>query len=581
MFKKLVIANRGEIAVRVMRACRDLGILTVGVYSELDADAVHTRYADEAYAIGPGPAAESYLKVENIIGAAKRSGAQAIHPGYGFLAENAAFARAVMDAGLTWVGPSPDAIEVMGDKVSARRAADDAGVPTVPGTKKPVLDAAEVVAFAGEHGFPLALKASAGGGGKGFRVVAAEEDIDEALQGAAREAEAYFANPDVYIECYLDRPRHIEIQVLGDASGAVLSFPERDCSLQRRHQKLIEESPSPALGAEVREAIMDAAAQVSKQIGYRNAGTCEFLLDSDGRSFYFLEMNTRLQVEHPVTELVTGIDLVVAQILVAAGEKLPFAQEDIQLRGHAIECRINAENPVKNFTPAPGTIGSYHEPSGPGVRVDSGVVPNYTVPQAYDPMVAKLLTYGATREEARRRMMRALDEYEIEGIRTTIPFHRLMLADERFATGAYHTGTVEREMDLSAVTDESLPPRPKAGEPEIAQRRFAIEVEGKRLDVVVRERLDAVARPMKPKPPKSARSVGGGSGETLQAPMQGTIVKVLVGPGQKVKAGDAICVLEAMKMENSILAHTEGVVTELNVEPGKSVDTGATIAVIK
>jgi acetyl-CoA/propionyl-CoA carboxylase biotin carboxyl carrier protein len=580
MFKKLLVANRGEIAVRVMRACRDMDISSVAVFSDLDAEALHTRMADEAYNVGPGPAAESYLRIDNILDAAKRSGAQAVHPGYGFLAENADFARAVIDAGLVWVGPSPEVIDGMGDKTAARRAAADAGVATVPGTKEPVTTADEVKAFVGEHGLPLAIKASAGGGGKGFRVVTDGKDIEDALAGAAREAQAYFSSDDVYLERYLERPRHIEVQVLGDASGAIISFPERDCSLQRRHQKLVEESPSPALDPAVREAIMEAAARVSKQVGYRNAGTCEFLLEADGKTFYFLEMNTRLQVEHPVTELVTGVDLVVAQLLVAAGEPLGFGQDDIELRGHAIECRVNAENPAKRFMPAPGRIGEYREPGGPGVRVDSGAERNSEIPQAYDPLVAKLITYGSDREETRRRMLRALSEFQIEGIKTTIPFHRLMLADERFVTGGYHTGTVEREMDLSPLEGASEP-KAKPGEPATALRSFDLELDGKRFNVKVREHLETTVLPRKPKPPEKGARVGGGAAEELVAPMQGTIVKVLVKPGQEVKAGDVVCVLEAMKMENSILAHTDGVVEELKVEPGQAVVAGAPIAVIR
>ncbi|MFN2525761.1 MAG: acetyl-CoA carboxylase biotin carboxylase subunit [Actinomycetota bacterium] len=580
MFKKVLVANRGEIAIRIMRACRDLDIKSVAVYSDLDAEAPHVRFADEAYRVGPGAASESYLKVAAILDAAGRAQADAVHPGYGFLAENGRFAQAVGDAGLTWIGPSPGVIESMGDKVAARRAATDAGVATVPGTPEPVSDPREVQAFAEAHGLPLAIKAAAGGGGKGFRVVHSEEEIGDALAGAAREAEAYFSSPEVYLERYLERPRHIEIQVLGDASGAILSFPERDCSLQRRHQKLIEESPSPALEPDVREAIMEAAARVSKQVGYRNAGTCEFLLDADARTFYFLEMNTRLQVEHPVTELVTGFDLVKAQILIAAQEPIEFSQDDIELRGHAIECRINAENPAKNFLPAPGDIAAYEEPHGPGVRVDSGVEGGGTVPQAYDPLVAKLITYGATRDEARRRMLRALGEYTIDGIKTTIPFHRLMLADERFVKGDYHTGTVERELDLTGLAEPPVA-KPSPGHARTTQRTLHIHADGKRFEVVVRAELDELVPRRKPKPPAKVGHLGGGGSETLSAPMQGTIVKLLVKTGQKVEAGDPICILEAMKMENSILAHVPGTVEELKVEAGQSVETGATIAVIR
>ena len=580
MFTKLLIANRGEIAVRIIRACRDMDIVPVAVYSELDSAAVHVRLAEEAVNVGPGSASESYLRIENVLEAARKTGAEAIHPGYGFLAENAEFARAVTDAGLAWVGPAPEIIENMGEKTSARRAAMDAGVPTVPGTTDPVRTADEVRRFAADNGLPLAIKASAGGGGKGFRVVATEDEIADALTGAAREAKAYFSNDEVYLERYLERPRHIEIQVMGDASGNILSFPERDCSLQRRHQKLVEESPSPVLDDGVREQIMDAAARVSKQVGYTNAGTCEFLLDSDEKSFYFLEMNTRLQVEHPVTELVCGVDLVRAQILTAAGEPLEFTQDDLGLKGAAIECRINAENAAKNFMPAPGRIGSYREPAGPGVRVDSGAESNYTIPQAYDPMIAKVITYGADRAETRHRMLRALSEYEIEGIKTTIPFHRLMLADERFASGNYHTGTVEREMDLSPLADEPAS-KPEPGESETVERDFEVEVNGKRFSVTARERLETFVQPRKPKPPAKVTGGGGGGSETLMAPMQGTIVKVLVTEGQKVTSGEAIVVLEAMKMENSIVAHTDGTVEDLKVKQGQSIETGATIAVIR
>jgi acetyl-CoA/propionyl-CoA carboxylase biotin carboxyl carrier protein len=579
MFQKLLIANRGEIAVRVIRAARDLGISSVAVYSDADASSLHVRLADEAFNIGPASPTESYLNIPAILDAARRSGADALHPGYGFLAENGAFARAVSDGGLTWVGPPADVIDAMGDKTSARRVASDAGVPTVPGTEQTVTSAEEARSFARRHGLPIAIKASAGGGGKGFRVVREEAELEEALTGAAREAQAYFSSPDVYLERYLERPRHVEVQVLGDASGAILSFPERDCSLQRRHQKLIEESPSPALETTVREAILEAAARVSKQVGYRNAGTCEFLLDS-AKSFHFLEMNTRLQVEHPVTELVTGIDLVVAQLLIAAGEPLPFRQDDIDLDGHAIECRINAEDAAKRFMPAPGRIGAYREPAGPGIRVDSGFEAGAMISQTYDPIIAKVISHGSTRDEARRRMLRALSEYTVEGIHTTVPFHRLMLSDERFIGGEYHTETIEREMDLSVLFD-ARPFTPQPDEAGITLRNFEVEVNGKRVEVRVRERLGTAARAKKPRPPKKQGSVGGGAGETLQAPMQGTIVKVLVKPGQEVRSGDPICVLEAMKMENSLVSHTNGVVEAVNVTAGQAVDTGATIAVIR
>ncbi len=580
MFKKLLVANRGEIAIRVMRACRDLDIIPVAVYSDLDVDSPHVGLADEAYNVGAGPPAQSYLNISAILDAAKRSRSQAIHPGYGFLSENAGFAQAVQDARLTWVGPAPAVIDAMGDKTAARRAAGDAGVATVPGTTQPVTKERDVIVFVAEHGLPVAIKASAGGGGKGFRVVTKKDEIADALAGAAREAQAYFSSPDVYLERYLERPRHIEVQVLGDASGGVLSFPERDCSLQRRHQKLIEESPSPALDPVVREAIMEAAARVSKQVGYTNAGTCEFLLDADGKTFYFLEMNTRLQVEHPVTELVTDTDLVVAQLVVAAGEPLGFSQDDIELRGHALECRINAENPAKGFMPAPGTITEYREPAGPGVRVDSGAAAGGTIPQAYDPLIAKVITHGSNRGECRRRMLRALSEYLIEGVGTTIPFHKVMLADERFVTGGYHTGTVEKELDLSVI-EEPAGERPTPGATTVAHRRLQIEVDRKRFDVRVRERLDSRVQPNKPKPPTGATGVATGASQAVSAPMQGTIVKVMVMEGQKVDVGDVVCVLEAMKMENSILANIAGTVVELKAVAGEPVEAGATIAVIR
>ena len=577
MFTKLLIANRGEIAVRVIRACRDLGISPVAVYSELDADAIHTELADEAYNIGPGPATASYLDIRSVLDAARRSGAQAVHPGYGFLAENAGFAQAVSDAGLTWVGPEASVIASMGDKTSARKAAAEAGVESVPGTLDPVVDAAEVESFCNQHGLPIAIKAAAGGGGKGFRVVRSTSDIEGALAGAAREAEAYFSSKDVYLERYLERPRHIEVQVLGDASGAVLSFPERDCSLQRRHQKLLEESPSPALEEGVRQAIMEAAAKVSKQVAYRNAGTCEFLLDSNGKSFYFLEMNTRLQVEHPITELVCGIDLVTAQILIAAGEPLGFDQDDIELSGHAIECRINAEDPAQGFMPAPGVISSYREPGGPGIRVDSGARAGSTVPGAYDPLIAKLIGYASTRSQAIARLARAAEEFHIGGIKTTLEWHRRALADRRFVEGSYDTATVEHDMEPLAAEPSS---EDATFGDEGPVRRFGIELDGKRFSVVARERSSSGRKLTKPSRPQTGGRLGAHASDVLKAPMQGTIVKLLVEVGDKVAAGQAVCVLEAMKMENSILTHRDGVVGELRVAEGQSVEPGAVLAVI-
>jgi acetyl-CoA/propionyl-CoA carboxylase biotin carboxyl carrier protein len=469
----------------------------------------------------------------------------------------------------------------MGDTTAALRAAGEAGIDVVPGTPDTVTRAAEVSAFAAEHGFPVAIKASAGGGGRGFRVVASDADVESALTGARREARASFSSDSVYLERYLERPRHVEVQVLGDASGAILSFPERDCSLQRRHQKLVEESPCPALGEGIRQALMDAATRVSKQIGYRNAGTCEFLLDEEEESFYFLEMNTRLQVEHPVTELVCGVDLVVAQLMIAAGESLGFDQGDVGLHGHAIECRINAEDPGRGFMPVPGTIDAYREPAGPGVRVDSGSTAGSVIPQAYDSLIAKLICHGSTRQQARSRALRALAEFRIDGIPTTVGFHRHMLSEAGFVAGKYHTGTVEKEIDLASIESDVTGPDPAPGRPRIAVRRFEIELNDKRFSVVANEELETTVRAPKPDPPATGGHIGTSASEVLSAPMQGTIVQLLVEVGDEVSAGKVICVLEAMKMENSILAHVDGRVDEVLVEAGQSVEAGAVIAVIR
>ncbi|MGH3028556.1 MAG: acetyl-CoA carboxylase biotin carboxylase subunit, partial [Gaiellaceae bacterium] len=454
-FGKVLVANRGEIALRVFRTLRDLGIGAVAVYSEPDRGSLHVAAADEAYLLGPGPPAESYLHQERVLEAAKRAGAEAIHPGYGFLAENAAFARAVEEAGLVWIGPPPEAIEAMGSKVTARRLMQEAGVPVIPGTTDPVESAGEVVALGDEHGWPVAIKASAGGGGKGLKVVRSADEAERALASARREGEAYFSDDTVYVERFLEDPRHVEVQVLADAHGAVVHLGERDCTIQRRHQKLVEETPSPAVTPGLRERIGAIAVDAARAVGYRGAGTIEGLLDRDG-NYFFLEMNTRIQVEHTVTELVTGLDLVREQVLVAAGEPLSFGQEDVRLSGHAIECRINAEDPRQGFLPAPGTIGAYREPAGPGVRVDSGVTEGSEIVGIYDPLVAKLIVWDSDRERARRRMLRALDEYVIEGVTTLLGFHRALLEHSCFVAGETCFGLVE------TIAEQSPEPRPAA-----------------------------------------------------------------------------------------------------------------------
>ena len=581
MFDAVLVANRGEIAWRVLRGCRELGIRTVGVYSEADRDAPWLRAADESHLLGPAAPAESYLNIDRILQAAAAAGADAIHPGYGFLSENADFARAVTDAGLTWIGPPPDAIVQMGDKLSARKAAEADGCPVVPGTLEPTEDPEVVRAFAAEHGFPVAIKAAYGGGGRGLKVVRGDGELVEALEGAQREAVAAFGRGEVYVERYLTRPRHIEIQVLADAHGRFLWLGERDCSSQRRHQKLIEEAPAPGFDPAIRAAMGDAAVRVSEQVGYQGAGTCEFLYE-DG-DFYFLEMNTRLQVEHPVTEIVTGLDLVHWQLRIAAGEPLPFTQDDVELRGHAIEARINAEHVAANFAPAPGLITGWSAPSGPGIRVDAGVEAGWEIPRSYDSLIAKLITYGADRDDARRKMIRALDEFVVEGVPTTIDFHRFAMVQPDFVAGDVSTVTVEREWDLSSIPPaEPAVAGPGAKEP---SRRLTVEVGGKRLEVAVFDPDQPAAAPAR-RERRSGRTSGGArSGgaatETLVAPMQGTIVKTVAEVGQAVSAGDLVLVLEAMKMENHISAHRDGVVTALHVEAGQVVDSGEALATIE
>ncbi|HEX2179309.1 MAG TPA: biotin/lipoyl-containing protein, partial [Actinomycetota bacterium] len=493
--------------------------------------------------------------------------------GYGFLAENSGFAAAVEKAGLTWIGPPAEAIEAAGDKLSARRIADAAGVPSVPGSRGAIAGPDEISPFAAEFGWPVALKAAKGGGGRGFRVVRGPAEARGAFDGATREAELSFGSSEIYLERYLENPRHIEIQILADRHGNVVYLGERDCSLQRRHQKLLEESPSPAIDPDTRRAMGEAAVRFAREVGYTSAGTVEFLFE-DG-DFFFLEMNTRLQVEHPVTELVTGVDLAQAMIRVAEGEPLGFTQDEVTLRGHAIECRINAENPATDFLPNPGSIGEYSEPGGPGVRVDSGARAGTVIPPSYDSLVSKLICYGADRDEAIRRTLRALDEYRIEGLVTTIPFHRLVLSSPWFRSGTFSTKTIEKDLDLS---DLALGPSGKPGPPLARPRRVSLELDGKRFEVNFTE---LSGRPTKPKPPDQADHAPAGTGDTLTAPMQGTIVKILHKVGDPVKAGDAILVLEAMKMENQIACHVDGVVTEIKVRAGQTVALGAELAIVE
>jgi acetyl-CoA/propionyl-CoA carboxylase biotin carboxyl carrier protein len=594
--EKVLIANRGEIAVRVMRTCRELGIPTVAVYSDVDRDALHVRHADEAYALGGQTAAESYLNTAAILDAISRSGATAVHPGYGFFSENADFARAVTEAGIIWIGPPPSAIELMGDKVTSRRTATAADVAGVPGTLDPVTKPEEVLAFAEEHGYPVAIKAAFGGGGRGMRVVRDAALVAEAMESAQREAQAYFGRPEIYVERYLERPRHVEVQIVCDTHGNGVYLGERDCSVQRRHQKLIEESPAPGLTEETRNAMGEAALKVAAACGYVNAGTVEFLYQ-DGE-FYFLEMNTRLQVEHCVTELVTGIDLVEEQLRVAAGGKLSFTQDSIERRGHAIECRINAEDPANGFRPTPGLITKWVRPDGFGVRVDAGYDAGLEVSQYYDNLMAKLITWGNNREIARRRMLRALAEFEIEGVRSTIPAQMALLAEPAFIEAKHSTKWLEEEVDPELLTAAAAAAAPASatsaeagGEPLIA-RTIPVEVDGRRFEVKVwlpeSPRLPAgggaTAGPRAERAGRSrsaASGVGGaaGSGEVV-SPMQGTIVKTLVSVGDAVELGQGVVVLEAMKMENHITAEKAGTVSEVRVSTGDTVGTGDVLVVI-
>ena len=584
MLQKVLIANRGEIAVRVMRTCREMGIATVAVYSELDRNALHVRLADEAYALGGQTAAESYLNTEAILDVIERSGADAVHPGYGFFSENTDFARAITSRGVTFIGPPPEAIEVMGDKISSRLAAEAAGVAGVPGRSQALAGADEVVAFGEEFGWPVAIKAAFGGGGRGMKVVNAPDEAAAALESAQREALSYFGRNECYVERYLTWPRHIEMQVLADAHGTTLWLGERDCSAQRRHQKLIEESPAPNFPDDVRRAMGAAAVKVSEACGYVNAGTVEFLYQ-DGE-FFFLEMNTRLQVEHPVTELVTGLDLVEWQLRIASGEPLDFSQEDVARNGHSIEVRINAEDPAGGkFIPTPGTITRFDQPSGPGVRLDAGYGAGDAISQYYDNLIAKLVVWAPDRERARRRMLRAIEETTIEGVATTLPADVIILASEDFVNGTHSTKWVETNLDFSTLPS-AAPAAVSIGEGRV-RKDVTAEVNGRRVTVAlwVPDSEDELpARPqstaLKPRRQHHTGVIGSGSG-TVTVPMQGTIVKVSVVEGQAVEAGDTVVILEAMKMENSVNAEKSGVVKKIHVATGASVTAGDVVVEIE
>ena len=584
-FRKILVANRGEIAIRVFRTLRELGIGTVAVYSEPDRERLHVAVADEAYLLGPGPASESYLRDDAIVEVALRSGAEAVHPGYGFLAENAEFARRVEEAGLVWIGPPPEAIQAMGSKIAARERMRAAGVPVVPGTTTPAGSVDDVLAAADEVGYPIVVKASAGGGGKGMRVARSADDVERAFESARREGEAYFADAAVYVERYLEDPRHVEVQVLADSHGNVIHLGERDCTIQRRHQKLVEETPSPAVDDELRAHIGAIAIDAARAVGYRSAGTIEGLLDVDG-SYYFLEMNTRVQVEHTITEAVTGIDIVREQIRIAAGEALSVIQADVVLRGHAIECRINAEDVTRSFLPSPGRITTYREPAGIGVRVDSGVRAGDEISELYDPMIAKLIVHDVDREHARRRMLRALDEFVIEGPKTLLGFHRALLESPCFVAAETCHGVVESEAlaaragELAgAASNEPVAVAVIDGRSTRLPEVISVEIEGRRHEVS----LEAPEPPWVELARRHRERSKGLTGEAVGAitsPMEGTVLSVAVSEGASVSAGALICVVEAMKMENEIVSSADGVVSELTVAPGDQVSNGQVICVV-
>ncbi len=592
--RKVLIANRGEIAVRIVRACRDAGLSSVAVYAEPDLDALHVTMADEAYALEGQTAADSYLNIEKILKRAADAGADAVHPGYGFLAENAAFARAVIDAGLTWIGPPPAAIDALGDKVAARRIAQEVGAPLAPGTDGPVSSADEVRAFAARYGLPVAIKAAHGGGGRGLKVARTEAEIGEMYESAVREAVAAFGRGECFVERYLERPRHVETQCLADAHGGVVVVSTRDCSLQRRHQKLVEEAPAPFLSAGQVTLLYDASKAIMRRAGYTGAGTCEFLVGQDG-TISFLEVNTRLQVEHPVSEEITGIDLVREMFRIADGQELGYG--DPATHGHAIEFRVNAEDPGRGFLPAPGTITRWRQPSGPGVRVDAGYGPGMTVPQAFDSLLAKLIVTGANRRQALERARRALTEFEVGGMPTVLPFHQAVVNDRAFTAEPFsvHTRWIETEFAGSIPPYSGSPGQTGdaaagGGQPE--RERITVEVQGKRLEVVLPAGLGRAGAPAAPRPAgpggaagrarRSTRSgAGRGDGDTLTSPMQGTIVKIVAGEGQRVSAGDPIVILEAMKMEQPLTAHKDGTVTGLAVKVGQTVAAGEALCQLK
>ncbi|MFB7271825.1 acetyl/propionyl/methylcrotonyl-CoA carboxylase subunit alpha [Streptomyces sp. NPDC056244] len=582
--RKVLIANRGEIAVRVARACRDAGIQSVAVYADPDRDALHVRAADEAFALGGDTPAASYLDMAKVLQAAKDSGADAIHPGYGFLSENAEFAQAVLDAGLTWIGPPPQAIRDLGDKVAARHIAQRAGAPLVAGTPDPVSGSGEVVAFAEEHGLPIAIKAAFGGGGRGLKVARTLEEIPELYESAVREAVAAFGRGECFVERYLDKPRHVETQCLADKHGHVVVVSTRDCSLQRRHQKLVEEAPAPFLSDEQNAELYAASKAILKEAGYVGAGTVEFLVGTDG-TISFLEVNTRLQVEHPVTEEVTGIDLVREMFRIADGE--PLGYDDPAVRGHSFEFRINGEDPGRGFLPAPGTVTAFAPPAGPGVRLDAGVESGSVIGPAWDSLLAKLIITGATREQALQRASRALEEFTVEGMATAIPFHRKVVTDPAFTSNPFSVHT--RWMETEFVNDIPAFAAPADAETddEPGRETVVVEVGGKRLEVSLPTSLGmtlartGLAAGAKPKRRAAKKSASAASGDTLASPMQGTIVKVAVEEGQQVKEGDLVVVLEAMKMEQPLNAHRSGTIKGLSAEVGASLTSGATICEIK